>query len=133
MDVIGDLRAHHGMRVAILGSHQIPAGRIAKALDQQWSTIVELLGFEPSMIVTGDADVGAEKAARLVAKKVTGKLATVFHRATTVYPLLQAEAVRDAILAQHTEALLVLGKKCCKQARKHFHRYKRSVYEIEIN
>jgi hypothetical protein len=118
----------------VLGSHSLDAVQTADALDQQWSAVIELLHFEPVRLVTGCADVGAEKATRLAAKRVTGKLAAVFHRAEATYGIKKAEEMRDVILAQQADALLLLtaGTKVCRHARERFSSLGKKVYELEV-
>ena len=104
------------------------------AVRAQWSRIKSMFGFEPVRLLTGCANVGAEKAIRLAAKSLTGKLAVVFHRAEVTYGKRAAEEMRDILLAQEATALLLLttGKKTCKHARDTFSSRGKKVYEVEV-
>lgn len=120
--------------LAVLGSHQFDAGKLAEAMRRRWSTFTTVVGFEPVRIVTGCAPSGAEKAARMVARDVTGRLAVVFHRAEITYGRGPAEQMRDVLLAQEADALLVLttGRKVCAHARDRFRGHGKKVHEIEV-
>lgn len=135
-EIVADLKALGTVacRLAVLGSHDLDATQVSGLLTRSWSDVCDMVGFEPERVVTGCADVGAEKAMRLAAKEATGKLAAVFHRATTQFSVKQAEQVRDIILAQQCDALLLLtdGGKCCKHARERFGSLNKRVYELEI-
>lgn len=135
-DVVGDLRAlkRRPCLLAVLGSHRVDAGELSDALCLSWSVIQVQVGFEPVRLVTGCADGGAEKAARMAAKSITGKLAVVFHRAEVTYGKKPAEEMRDLLLAQEADALLLLavGKKVCKHASYLFAVRGKKVYEVEV-
>ena len=133
-EVVAELRKTKGLKLAVLGSHQLDAKAVASALIAQRDAIVDLVGKAPVRILTGCADVGAEKAARLAAKGITGNGAVVFHRPEITYGIKPAEQMRDVLLAQEGDALLLLtdGKKCCKHARDRFTARMKKIYEIEI-
>jgi hypothetical protein len=135
-DIVADLRAmkRRPCLLAVLGSHAVDAGELAKALRVQWSDIARQVGFSPVRLLTGCADGGAEKAVRLAARGVTGELAVVFHRAEITYGRKAAEEMRDLLLAQEADALLLLaaGKRVCKHARERFGSRGKKVIEIEV-
>jgi len=135
-DVVADLRKLDRRRLlAVLGSHNVPADEVAQSLREQWPQVVGIVGFEPVRLVTGCAPVGAEKAARLVAKSVTGKLAVVFHRADLVYGSKHAEGMRDMMVVQESAALLLLvtaAGKSFKNLRYLFPVNGKKVHEIEV-
>lgn len=137
-DIVHDLREmgarERARLLAVLGTHHLDASDAADALRSQWSTVVDLIGFEPSRIVTGCGEGGTEKVARLIAKGVTGKLAVVFHRAVFTYGIKHAEEMRDLLIAQESGALLLVmvGKKVCKRARDLFGARMKKTFEIEV-
>lgn len=147
-DVVSDLRFMYGLSgpangigrephtlVAILGSNRFSARDAADALVVNWGTVIDQFGFEPMRVLTGCGEVGAEKAARLAAKRLTGRLAVVFHRAELTYGRRQAEEIRDTLLAQEADALLLLttGSKVCRHARERFSSRGKKVIEVEIS
>lgn len=127
-------------RLVVAGSHRLDPGETADALVEQWSAIVELVGFEPKRIITGCAPVGAEKAARLAAKRLTGKPAVVFHRPTfTPAGFIQttktAEMFMNISLAKAGDAGLVLAvgsKLTCKNLRGSLGEWDRRTYQVEV-
>ena len=135
-DIVNDLRSvKKPCLLAVLGTHDVDARALAGALcSPQWSLIVAPIGFTPARLLTGCADVGVEKAVRTAAKNITGKLAVVFHRAEITYGKKAAEEIRDLLLAQEADALLLLtvGRKVCKHARDKFGARGKKVYEIEV-
>ena len=135
-DVVADLRKLDRKRLlAVLGSHSIPANEVAKSLREQWSQVVGMVGFEPVRLITGCAPAGAEKAARLIAKSVTGKLAVVFHRADLVYGPKHAESMRDMLVVQEASVLLLLVTKPgqgLKNMRYLFPANGKKIHEIEV-
>lgn len=135
-DIVAYLRSIKGRPclLAVLGSHAVDAGELADALRSQWSDITGQVGFEPARLLTGCADGGAEKAVRLAARDVTGELAVVFHRAEITYGRKAAEEMRDLLLAQEADALLLLtvGKRVCRHARERFGSRGKKVIEIEV-
>lgn len=135
-EIVKDLRALGTIacRLAVLGSHGLDAKQVSAAIGRSWSDVCDMVGFEPVRLVTGCADIGAEKAVRIIAKDVTGKLAAVFHRAEATYGPKEAERLRDIILAQQCDALLLLtdGGKCCKHARDRFRSLNKKVFELEV-
>jgi hypothetical protein len=118
--------------LAVLGSHTVDAQQLADVLRTQWSTLVGNVGFEPKRLMTGCVDVGVEKAVRLAAKSITGKLAVIVHRAELTYGVKPAERMRDTLLAQEADALLLFGGGC-KHARERFWGHGKKVIEIDID
>lgn len=137
-DVVADLRAmkRRPCLLAVLGSHNVDARELAAVLRSQWLAVQARVGFEVVRLLTGCADVGTEKAARLAAKDVTGKLAVVFHRAELTYGKKPAEEMRDTLLAQEADALLLFttgSKRVCKHARERFSSRGKKIFEIEVS
>lgn len=121
--------------LAVLGSHNVPAGQVAASLRERWPAVMAMIGFEPVRLLTGCAPVGVEKAARIVAKTVTGKLAIVFHRAELVYGVKAAEQMRDGLIVQEANALLLLSVrlgKGMKNIRYLFPANGKKIHEIEV-
>lgn len=119
--------------LAVLGLHTIDPQALAKALPKQWDEVVEHVGFSPKLLMTGCLDVGTEKAVRIAAKKITGKLAVVIHRPTLTQGAKVAEEMRDTLMAREADALVVIGKPTtCKHARERFVGWHKVVYEIEV-
>jgi hypothetical protein len=135
-EIVADLKklGTVACRLGVLGSHGLDAKQVAGGLVRSWGDVCDMIGFEPERLVTGCVDHGAEKAARLAAKECTGKLAAVFHRAEATYGVKEAERLRDIILAQQCDALLLLtdGGKCCKHARERFGSLNKKVFELEV-
>jgi hypothetical protein len=133
-DIVAELRKVKGFKLAVLGSHQLDAKKVAHDLfDLRREVITGFVGHEPVILLTGCADVGVEKAARLVAKKLTGRLAVVFHRASFTFGAKKAEEMRDGLLAQEADALLIIGKgKVCQAAARLFGTFNKKVFEIEL-
>lgn len=122
-------------RLTIAGSHNLDAGETANALRESWSDIVDMIGFEPKLIITGCRPVGAEKAARLAAKDLTGKLAVVFHRPELVHSIKDAEMFMNICLSKAGDALLLLspGKKLvCKNLRQQFTQWQKKIHQVEV-
>lgn len=130
-EIFAELRGTKGFKLAVLGSHSLDASAVADALAEKRDVIVELVGDEPVRLLTGCAPAGVEKAARLAAKRFTGKLAVIIHRAELTYGQKPAEKMRDTLLAQESDALLVIGGGN-KHARERFEAHNKKVYEIEI-
>jgi len=135
-DIVANLRAlkRRPCLLAVLGSHRVDAGELSDAFCFSWPAIQAQVGSEPVRLLTGCADGGAEKAVRLAAKSITGKLAVVFHRAEITYGKKPAEEMRDVLLAQEADALLLLtaGKRVCKHARERFGARGKKVIEVEV-
>jgi hypothetical protein len=134
-DIVAELRAmKKPCLLAVLGTHNVDASVLRSAVAAQWSRISGMFGFRPARLMTGCAGVGTEKATRLVAKSVTGELAVVFHRAEVTYGKKVAEEMRDLLLAQEADALLLVttGKKVCQHARERFGSRGKRVFEIEV-
>ncbi len=133
-EIVADLTKEK-RRLAIVGSKNLEqAGRLVAGLRAQWSEIVELVGFEPERIVTGDAIGGAEKAARLLARSVTGKLAAVFHRADLLHRS-QSEMFLNILLARTSDAALILatsGKPTCMPLRHSLTEWGKKYYQVEV-
>lgn len=128
-DIVADLKKVKGFKLAVLGSHNVDAKTLASALPEAIQQVLNNDWKDPLLVMTGCAPVGVEKAVRLAAKEMTGRSAVVFHRAETVYGPKKAEQMRDVLLAQEADALLIIssGKKTCKHARDRFSsRMKRS-------
>lgn len=127
-------------RLVVVGSHKLDPASLADSLVDQWSAIVDLVGFEPRRVITGCAPVGAEKAARLAAKRVTGKLAVVFHRpmftqAGLIQSTKTAEMFMNIWLAKAGDAGLVLApnaKPTCANLRKSLAEWGRRCYQVEV-
>lgn len=135
-EIFADLRMLRGDTkgpcvLAVLGTHKVDEKALADAIKEQWDEIVKVVGFEPKRIMTGCVDVGTEKAARLVAKKVTGNTPVVIHRPEMTYGVKEAEEIRDMLMAREADALLVVGK-ANKHARQRFIGWHKVVHEIEI-
>jgi hypothetical protein len=134
-EVVDALREQGKGRVlAVLGSHRVPAGELSRTLRARWGDVVDLVRFEPERIVTGCAPAGTEKAARLLAPRVTSGRAVVFHRAEVTYGRKGGEEMRDVLLAQEATSLLLVttGAPVCRHARERFGARMKRVYEIEI-
>jgi len=122
-------------RLTIAGSNRLDASATAAVLREQWSAIVDLVGFEPRRIVTGCCPAGVEKAARIVAKSVTGKLAAVFHRPELILSVKTAEMLMNIMLSKGGDALLVLArgsKPACANLRQQFIGWQKKVYQVEV-
>lgn len=121
--------------LAVLGSRNVDAGVLADAMRTQWPQFAAPIGFDPIRLMTGCAEAGVEKAARLAAKSITGKLAVVFHRAEVTYGKKPADEMMASLIAQEADALLILttGKPICAFARSRFIAWNKKVYEIEIS
>lgn len=122
-------------RLVIVGSRVLDPGQMAGALVEQWSSIVGLVGFRPKRIVTGCLPAGAEKAARLAAKRLTGKLAAVFHRPELVYNTKTAEMFMNVWLAKAGDAALILAtgsKPTCANLRGSFAEWGKLSYQVEV-
>lgn len=128
-------------RLIVVGSHKLDHGQLADSLVDQWSSIVELVGFRPKRIITGCAPVGAEKAARLAAKRLTGKLAVVFHRpmftqAGFIQSAKTAEMFMNIWLAKAGDAALILAtssKPTCANLRGSLAEWDRRSYQVEVD
>lgn len=135
--IVADLAAmgSERCRLVVVGSHKLSPGETADALREQWAAIVELVGFEPRRIITGDAPGGAEKAARLVARSVTGKLAAVFHRPELVNSARNAEMFMNILLAKTGDAALILAvgtKPTCANLRRSLGEWEKRTYQVEV-
>ncbi len=122
-------------RLVVVGSHNLVADETADALRDQWSAIVKLVGFRPERIVTGCSPVGAEKAARLVAKSVTGKLAAVFHRPELVNSAKDAAMFMNIMLARTGDAALILAtssRPTCANLRRQLGEFGKRLYQVEV-
>jgi hypothetical protein len=137
-EIVADLVAlgKSPCRLTIAGSHRLDPSATAAALREQWASIVELVGFEPLRVVTGCAPGGAEKAARLAAKSVTGKLAAVFHRPDMVHSTSAATMFMNIMLSRVGDALLVLEigpKPTCANLRASFAEWPgKRIYAVEV-
>jgi hypothetical protein len=140
--ILTDLEAlgHEPCRLVVVGSHKLDPDRLADSLVEQWSSIVDLVGFRPKRVITGCAPVGAEKAARLAAKRLTSKLAVVFHRPMfTPSGFLQtaktAEMFLNVWLAKAGDAALILAtgsKPTCANLRGSLAEWDRRSYQVEV-
>lgn len=122
-------------RLVIAGSHHLDARETADALRESWDGIVKMIGFKPKRIITGCRPVGAEKAARLAAKDLTGKLAAVFHRPELVHNAKTAEMFMGVSLSCAGDALLVLSigkKQTCKNLRQQFIHWQKKIHQVEV-
>ncbi len=122
-------------RLVVVGSHKLDPSATAEALRDQWSSIVELVGFEPKRIITGCAPGGAEKVARLVAKSVTGKLAAVFHRPELVNSAKNAEMFMNILLARTGDVALILAtgtKPTCTNLRRSLGEWGKRSHQVEV-
>lgn len=122
-------------RLIVVGAHSLDPRATADALVDQWSSIVDLIGFEPKRIITGCRPVGAEKAARLTAKRVTGKLAAVFHRPELVYNAKAAEMFMNIWLARSGDTALILAtgsKMTCANIRASLLEWGKKFYQVEV-
>jgi len=122
-------------RLVVVGSHRLDPADTADAIVEQWDAIVGLVGFRPRRIITGCAPVGAEKAARLAAKRLTGKLAVVFHRPELVHSVKNAEMFMNISLAKAGDAGLVLatGSKLTHQnLRGSLWEWDKKTYQVEV-
>lgn len=136
-EIFQDVRILRGdtkgpVALAILGTHNVDCSALIAALREQWREIEKFVKFEPKLIMTGCATVGTEKAARLVAKSLTGRAAVVIHRATTVFTVAVAEETRDVLMAREADALLVIGANACKHVRERFTGWHKVVHEVII-
>lgn len=137
-EIVGDLRALKKKRgepclVAVLGSHAVNVKETTAYLRKAWPSFCSVSGISPARVMTGCADVGAEKAVRVAAKQLTGKLSVVIHRADYM-GVSVAEVMRDTILANEADALLILtnGGRVCRRARELFVERKKPVYELNV-
>ncbi len=136
-DVLADLAAlgKGRCRLAVVGSHKLSPSETAHALHEQWSSIVELVGFLPKRLITGCAPCGAEKATRLAARFVTGKRAAVFHRPTMVNSAKSAEMFMNILLARSCDAALILAagtKPACVNLRLQVVDLGKKFYQVEV-
>lgn len=133
-EIVADLRLVDGLKLAVLGSHNLDWKETRAMLVKHRSTIVELVGDQPVRLLTGCRDSGAEKAVRFAARDFTTQLAVVFHRAELTYTAKAAEGMMLALLSQEANALLVLsnGAPVCANARSRFVARNKPVFEIEI-
>lgn len=136
-EVVADLAAmgSRRCRLVVVGSHNLDASKTAEALREQWSSIVEVVGFSPDRIITGCSPVGAEKAARLVARSVTGELAAVFHRPELVHSIRNAEMFMNVLLAKVGDAALILApssKPTCANLRRSLGEWDKRTYQVEV-
>ncbi len=137
-EIVADLDAMgpDPCRLTIAGSRKLDTSAVADALREQWPQIVELVGFEPKRIVTGCAPEGAEKAARLAARAVTGELAAVFHRSTMTHGPATAEIFLNILLSRTGDALLILApnkKPACAKLRCAFAEHPgKKIYQVEV-
>ena len=133
-DVVADLRTLDGLKLAVLGSNDVPAKAAAEAFVEHRRAIVDLIGGRPVRLVTSCRPVGAEKAARLAAKEFTGSPAVVFHRAEITYGVRPADMMANMIIAQEADALVVLttGSDVCGLVKARFESNGKNVYEIEF-
>lgn len=134
-EVLNDLREIAGIKLAVLGSNNINAKLSADAIIEHRTEIVKMIGGMPTRLVTSCRPIGAEKAARLVAKRFTGKLAVVFHRAEITYGPKVADMMANMIIERECSCLLVLstGKAVCDNLSTRFKQNGKPVYEIEIS
>lgn len=132
--VLADLREAVGIKLAVLGSHNIDAKLSADAIVEHRKAIIAMVGGSPVRLVTSCRPVGAEKAARLAAKRFTGQLAVVFHRAEMTYGIKVADMMANMIIERECSALLILstGRAACELLSARFKQNKKPVYEIEI-
>lgn len=135
--IVKDLAAlgREPCRLVVVGSHKLDPGATADAIVDQWSAIVDLVGFHPKQVVTGCAPGGAEKAARLLAKRVTGKLSAVFHRPELVHSAKNAEMFMNILLAKVGDAALILAtstKPTCVNLRRSFGEWGRLSHQVEV-
>lgn len=120
-------------RLVVAGSHNLRVEDVVQALRGSWVDVVELVGFRPARIVTGCSPSGAEKAARVAARSLTGALPVVFHRPLT--NARNAEILMDVCLARAGDALLLLAQSTRpinKHLRGSFHDWRKPVYQVEI-
>jgi len=134
-EIIDDLRAMKGCKLAVLGSLNIDAAASAAAIHVHQKSIIAMIGWHPVRLITGCRPVGAEKAARLAAKRFTGKLAAVIHRAEITYGIRTADMMANMIIEQASDALLILtsGPAVCDLLRARFEQNGKKVFEIEIS
>lgn len=135
--VVADLKAmgEHRCRLVVAGSHKLDPVETSWAIREQWPEIVKFLGWRPERIVTGCAPGGAEKAARLAAKGVTGKLAAVFHRPELVHSARQAEMFMNILLSKAGDAALILAtgtKPTCTNLRRSMGEWDKRSYQVEV-
>lgn len=136
-EVMADLMAMgaQACRLTIVGSHNLEAKEVADGLREAWSGIIEMVGFSPKRVVTGCAPGGVEKAVRLAAKDLTGKLSAVFHRPDMTYGAKTAEMFMNVSLAKAGDALLILApgtKPACKNIRRCFVEWRKPIHQVEI-
>lgn len=133
--IVAELRELQGIKLAVLGSNNIPAKAAADAIIDHRKAIIDMIGGSPVRLVTSCRPVGAEKAARLAAKRFTGKLAVVFHRAEMSFGIRNADIMANMIIERESNALLVLstGKKASELLSARFKQNGKKVYEIEIS
>lgn len=123
-------------RLTVAGSRKLDTSAVADALREQWPAIINLIGFQPAWIVTGCAPEGAEKAARLAARDVTGERAVVFHRSTMIHGPATAEIFLNILLSRVGDALLILApnkKPACAKLRCAFAEHPgKKIYQVEV-
>jgi len=134
-EVIADLREAAGIKLAVLGSQTLAAKLCADAIVEHRKAIIKMIGGTPVRLVTSCRPVGAEKAARLVAKRFTGQLAVVFHRPEMTHGIKVADMMANMIIERECSALLVLstGRAACELLSARFVQNKKPVYEIELS
>lgn len=132
--IVSDLAAERGCLV-VVGSHKLDPAATAEALRASWKPIVRMVGFEPTRIVTGCAAGGAEKAARLAARSLTGKPAAVFHRPDITHGSKQAEMFLNILLSRTGNAGLILAtsaKPACVNFRRSMVEWGKKFYQVEV-
>jgi hypothetical protein len=138
VEILHDLRVSYSSEpclLAVVGAHELDAHLLADVFRTRWPQLVAEFKFGPKRVMTGCADVGAEKAARLAAKSVTGKLAIVFHRAEASYGRKGAEKMRDDLLAQEADGLLLVTTRKNRKftfLRERFAARAKPIVEVEI-
>jgi hypothetical protein len=135
-EVFYDLRmmradAKSSVVLAVFGSNSVDPRGLARALNAQWSAVVTLVGFQPQRVMTSCRDVGTEKAVRLAAKDVTGKLAVIVHRAEMTYGIKQADEMCCNLVSREADALLMIGGGS-KFLRDRFAGWYKPIHEVDF-
>lgn len=138
--VLGLAKLDQRRILAVLGSHNVSVASAASMLVDNWKDVVDMVGFEPVCLVTGCWAGGVEKAARIVARTLTGRTAVVMRRNDDVPGWTSSmgdrapERWRDIMMAQAATSLLLVtsGNNVCEHVRDRFAGWGKQVHEIEV-
>lgn len=102
-----ELQKMKGFKLVIAGGRDIPVKKVKRIIKFNWKNIMSTFKIKkPKIIITGCAD-GVDKAARKMAKKLTGKRACVFAAEWERYGK-SAGPRRNELMAQEGDGLLLI-------------------------